>query len=208
MPFDAPTMMLVGLIKIELPAQTIRLCDGGFIYFGGEKYTSADDAFGSIETVEAIEENAGDEAPSGRLTFLPSSASAAGDLSQPEFQGSRARMWLARVDEATGTVLDSELVGDMELDTTTLRGARSSRRLDMEFISVAERLFNINEGNVLSASFHKAIWPGEQGLDNAVGVPSQVAWGVNGAQRGAVVSGSSSAGASSGAQFNVNQVAG
>jgi hypothetical protein len=33
MSFDAPNIMLAGLVKIELPDQTIRLCDGGFVYF-------------------------------------------------------------------------------------------------------------------------------------------------------------------------------
>lgn len=187
MSFDAPKMMLAGLIKIELPGQDIRLCDGGFVYFNAEKYTSSDEDFGSIESIQAIEENVGDEAPGGRLTFLPASAAAAGTLSQPEYQGSRMRFWMVRVTEATGLVSDSELVGDMELDTTALRAARGQRLLDMEFISVAERLFNINEGNVLSPRFHKSIHPGELGLDNATGVPNQMAWGVKGAPRGSTV---------------------
>lgn len=189
MSFDAPKLMLAGLVKIELPDDTIRLCDGGFIYFSAEKYVSADPDFGVIESVQALEENVGDEAPAGRLTFLPVSVEAAVALSQPEHQGSRMRFWIVRVDEATGTVSDSELVGDMLLDTTTLRGSRGQLTLDMEFIASSERLFNINEGNVLSPRFHKAVWAGELGFDNATGVPAQVAFGVNGPPRGTVVTG-------------------
>lgn len=188
MPFEAANLMLVGLVKIELPGQDIRICDGNFIYFNAEKYESSDADFGSIEAVEAMQESVGDEAPGGRLSFLPASAAAAGTLSQPEYQGSRMRFWLASVNEATGLVIDAELVADMELDTTTLRGAKGQRLLDMEFVSVAERLFNTNEGNVLSSRFHETVWTGELGFDNATGVPNQVAWGVKSPPRGSTTS--------------------
>lgn len=190
MPFDQAKQLLAGLVKIELPDQDIRLCDGGFVYFGGEKYTSSDPDFGSIEALDAVEESSGDEAPSGRLTFLPSSSAAAATLSQPEYQGSRLRFWLARVDEATGTVVESELAGDMQLDTTELRVGLRTRRLEMGFVSSADRLFNLQEGNVLSPRFHRSVWAGEQGLDNATGVPVTVAWGVKSPPRGSTSSGS------------------
>lgn len=190
MSFDAAKMMLAGLVKIELPGDTLRLCDGGFVYFDGEKYASSDPEFGSIESVESLEENVGDEAPGGRLTFLPKSTAVAATLSQPEFQGSRMRFWMVRVDEATGTASDSELIGDMELDTTRLRVGRGTRRLEMEFISIADRLFLTYEGNVLSPRFHRSVWSGEAGLDNATGVPVTVAWGVAGPPRGSTFAGS------------------
>lgn len=197
MPFDASRVLLAGLMKIELPDHTIRLCDGGFVYFGSEKYESADTQFGSIESIDTIEEAIGDEAPGGRMTFLPASAAAAATLSSPEYQGARIRAWLVEIDEAAGTATDSELVADMELDTTKLRLGRGYRKLDVEFISVAERLFNINEGNVLSPRFHKSVWPGELGFDNATGVPLTKAWGVVGPPRGSAsfIGGGSTAGA-------------
>jgi hypothetical protein len=198
MSFDLDKQLLVGLAKIELPAYTMRLCDGGFVYFNAEKYTSADASFGSIASLDAFEEQSGDEAPGGKLTFLPKDTAAAATLSQPTYQGSRIRFWLARVVEATGIIAESELVADMELDTTTLRVGRSSRILEMEFISTAERLFNISDGNVLSPRFHKSVWAGELGLDNATGIPLTVAWGVKGPPRGTAASGSSAGGGGSG----------
>lgn len=186
MPFDAPKVMIAGLVKIQLPDTDLRLCDGGFVYFNAEKYTSAVDDFGAIESVETSEESIGDDAPSGRLTFLPESTAAAATLSQPEFQGSPMRFWLVEIDEATGTVSDSELIADWLLDTTKLRVSKSHRWLDMEANSVADRLFNINEGNVLSPTFHERVWTGEHGLDNATGVPTTVAWGTKAPPRGSV----------------------
>lgn len=184
--FDAPKLMLVGLVEITLPTKTIPLCDGGFVYKDGHKFTSADDEFGSIESVAALEERIGDEAPGGRLTFLPVNTAAAATLSQPSFQGSPMKFWLGRVDEQTGQLSgEPELVFDGELDVTILRVGLRTRTLDMEFISVAERLFNINEGNVLSPRFHKSIWPGELGLDNAHGVGTTIAWGTESPPRAA-----------------------
>lgn len=189
--FDADKLMIVGLAEINLPDDVnIRLCDGGFVYFGADKFASSDADFGSIESIDPIEERSGDEAPAGSLTFLPDSTAAAATLSSPSFQGSRIRFWLGRVTEATGLLDgDPELVFDGLLDTTALRIGRGTRALDMEFIGTAERLFQINEGNVLSPRFHKSVWTGELGFDNATGVGITVAWGVTGMPRGSSVMG-------------------
>jgi len=197
--FDAPKLMMAGLCEIILPTKTIRLCDGAFVTWNGNVFTSADDDFGSIESIGPAEEQIGDEAPAGSLTFLPENTASAAMLSQPSFQGSPMRFWLARVNETTGTLDgEPELVFDGELDTTTLRVGRGMRALDMEFVSVAERLFNINEGNVLSPRFHKSVWPGELGLDNAHGVGTAVAWGAEAPPRsgGTAVVGSGGGGSS------------
>lgn len=193
--FDAPKVMMAGLVEIALPTRTLRLCDGGFIYFDGQKFTSADEDFGSIESIDIPEEKAGDEAPSGQLNFLPVSTAAVADLSQPAFQGSPIKFWLASVDEATGEIVgDPELLGDCELDTTVLKLARGRRVLEIGFISVAERMFNINEGNVLSTRFHQSVFTGELGFDNATGIGTAVAWGVAGPPRGSATSGAGGGG--------------
>lgn len=185
MPFDAPKLMLAALVRIELPSHTIRLCDGGFLYFGGEKYTSVDQYFGTIAGVDEVTENSGDQAPGATMTFLPKSSAAVAVLSSPAYQGSSVKCWIAQVNEATGTIIGSpDLVADMLLDTTTLKLGRGTRRLVMELMAVAERLFSINEGNVLSPRFHKSVWAGETGLDNATGVPLSVPWGTAGPPRG------------------------
>lgn len=177
--FSPANVMITGLAKIELPEQEIRLCDGGFVYFDAEKYESADTDFGAIQSVDTIEERTGDEAPGGSLTFLPSSTAAAATLSNPSYQGARIRFWLGRVNAQTGLLEGTpDLVFDGELDTTTLRVGRSTRALDMSFMSIAERLFNIREGNVLSSRFHQSVWPGELGFNNTTGIGTVVAWGV------------------------------
>jgi hypothetical protein len=187
MAFEGVFITLAWLVDFQLPSRTMRLCDGGQVIWGADTYRSADTEFGTIGTAEETEERIADETPSDGLTFLPASTTAAATLSSPAYQMSPVRLWLAEVDPATGEVTGTpELVADRMLDTTTLRVGKGYRRLDMGLITVAERLFNINEGNVLSPTFHKSVWPGELGFDNATGVPLTVAWGVKGPPRGSV----------------------
>jgi hypothetical protein len=198
MAFEAAKTMVAGLVEITLPTTTLRYCDGGFVYKDGDKFTSSDPVFGALESLEPVGESIGDVAPAGRMTFLPKSLAAAVDLSQPSFQNSPIRMWLAEVDGETGQIVGTpQLMLDALLDTTELRLARGSRVLEIGFISASERLFLIQEGNVLSPRFHKSIFPEETGLDNATGVSLSVAWGVEAPPRGYSYGGSGGVGAGS-----------
>lgn len=48
----------------------------------------------------------------------------------------------------------------------------------MTVVSAAERLFARNTGNGLSSAFQKSVWPGDTGHDNATGLGTPIAWGV------------------------------
>lgn len=171
------TVALIGLCKIELPAHTIRLCDGGFIEYNSETYTSSDSVFGTIASIEALSEGVGDEVPAMEISFYPPEASTPGDLSQPGFQTSRARFWIAEFNIATGVISGTpDLVFDGQLDRTQLR-VGAERSMSCSVVSLAERLFELNIGNSLNPQWHKSIWSGELGHDNATGLSKQVAWG-------------------------------
>lgn len=176
---------LTGLVKIELPDHTIRLCDGGFVDWGSERFECVDPIFGTIDSVDSLEDGVSDEAPGGRLTFFPASTAAAVQLSSPEFQGSRFRMWLAVLDPMTNAVIpDPDLLFDGELDVTVFNEGLGERSLDMEFVSSAERLFEVQEGARLSDAYHQEIWPGERGLSNITGIKKKVYWGGEAPQSG------------------------
>jgi hypothetical protein len=177
-------LSLVGLLKIEFPTRTVRLCDGGFITFGGETYTSADDVFGNIASLEPLSEGIGDEVPALELTLQPPSTTATADLSQPGFQQARARFWIAEFNPETGQIVGTpDLTFEGQIDQTSVRIARGERSLSIVIVSTAERLFERNIGNTLSPTFHKSIWPGELGHDNAIGLKVPIAWGVAGPVR-------------------------
>ena len=186
-----PVVTLAWLVKIELPSATLRLCDGGLVNWSGEVFASEDPDFGTIGETEAVEESSGDQVQGHSLTFLPKDSAAAATISQPEYQNSPIRFWLAEVDPASGNVVGTpSLLADMLLDTTEMISGRGYRRLEIGMITRAERLFLINEGNTLSPTFHQSVWPGETGLDNATGVALSVAWGVVSPPRGTVNAGS------------------
>ena len=170
---------LTGLMRMELrDGRVIRLCDGGFIRLGSELFMSSDDTFGVIGSMETFAEGVGDEVPAFKLTFLPASTAAAGDLSAPGMQGSRTRFYIAEYDPNTGVVIgEPDQQFDGQIDRTLLRIGRGKRELDIEFVSTSERLFTLNEGNSLNPRFHKLVNPGEKGEDNATGLGIGRAWG-------------------------------
>ncbi|CAN5318917.1 hypothetical protein BH11PSE5_BH11PSE5_20850 [soil metagenome] len=173
------TVCLTGLMEMQLrDGRTIRLCDGGFVYVGGQLYRSIDDQFGVIGSLDKFNEGVGDEVPAFKLTFLPNSTAAAAEISAPGMQGSVTRFYIAELDASSGNPIGTpDLMFDGQIDTTLLRIGRSKRELDIDFVSTAERLFAGNEGNSLNPRFHKSIYPGELGEDNATGLGTAVAWG-------------------------------
>lgn len=179
------TVLLSGLLKLELPGRDLLLCDGGFVRWGDDLYVSRDDEFGLLAGFDALTEGVGDEAPAGSLTLAPPSTAAAATLSQPGYQGARLRMWIAEIDPATGLIVGTpDAMVDWQLDQTRLRIGRGTRQLEMGCVTRAQRLMLRNEGNVLSTTFHAGIYKNEAGLNNATGLTIDVAWGVAAAPRG------------------------
>lgn len=182
-------ILLAGLMKAELPGHTILLCDGGTVQWAGDVYTGEDPTFGTIESFDPPEEGVGDVIPAGTLTMLPNGSATAIALSQPAFQGSRIRFWIAEVDGMTGAIIgEPDLQADWQLDRTTLRSKKGSRSLEADMVSMAQRLLAKVEGICLSSSSHSSIFPGERGFDNATGLGVSFAWGVASAPRGLVAS--------------------
>lgn len=191
--FKGTQLWIADLLEITLPDYDIRICDGGMIKWGDKLFTASDENFGSVRAVDIGEERKGNEAPEGKLTYIPISTASAARLSRAEYQLAPFNLWMAEFDPETATVSgDPQLLFNGLVDQTELIITKNGRILEMSFISIANRLFRINEGNVMSDRFHQSIWPGQKGFANATGVPSKVAWGVEGPPRG--VSGGGSGG--------------
>lgn len=168
---------LSGLVKIEFPGRDVLLCDGGFVKWGPETYKSADAVFGTVESIQALGEGVGDEVPALAMSLLPPGDTEPADLSQPGFQTSRARFWVAEYDLETHAVVGTpDLLFDGQIDQTFLR-VGMQRLLEASVVSLAERLFARSDGNTLNPAWHKSIWSGELGHDNATGLSVPVAWG-------------------------------
>lgn len=168
---------LIGFLKMELPTGDVRLCDGGFIEYNGELYVSEHEIFGAISGLQPLNEGVGNEVPALQLTLVPGEDALPGDLTQPGFQRSRVRLWIGEFDTDTGQLIGNpDLMFDGQIDQTVF-SVGAGRELSMSIVSTAERLFELNTGNSLSSSFHKSVWPGEKGHDNATGLTIPVAWG-------------------------------
>lgn len=172
------SVALTGLIQIDLPETTLRFCDGDFFEFNGETFESEHPVFGTIGALDAMSEGVGDSVPALQLTLLPANDAAAADISKPGHQTARVRMWIAEYDSNTGVIGSSEVMFDGQIDQTVLTVGKGVKTLDVLVVSLAERLFEGNIGNTLNATWHKSVWPGETGHDNATGLSRPVAWGV------------------------------
>lgn len=178
MAFTGRILHLVSLMKIELPERTVMMCDGGFIYWGSDLFDCMDEDFGTIGSAEAFEEKTGDEAPGGKLTFLPPSSAAAASLSNPAYQSARMRFWLGEYDPMTGRVVGTpDQTADLAIDTVTLKIGKGTRQADIEFESAARRLFMVMRGQALNDRYHQSCYPGELGMANATGMPRSTPWG-------------------------------
>jgi hypothetical protein len=195
MSFTNPSVTLSGLCKIILPARTLYICDSGMVMWGSETYLDQDSEFGGIGGFALQADGVGEIAPGGMISFVPVSGVAATTLSSPSYQGSKIKIWVAEVSDATGLVVGTpQLLFDGLLRMTTIRSNRASRRVELEFSSTADRLLQRNRGNVCSDRFHQSIWPGEEGMANATGAATTRAFGIDAPARGTVIGGGSSGG--------------
>lgn len=169
---------LTGLLTIELPEATLRFTDGGFIEYNGETYRAKDDTFGTIQSVQPLSEGVGDSVPALSISMLPPDTSAVADLTKPGHQTSQVQFVLAEYDVDAGTINSADVLFTGQIDQSVLTVGKGKRELAMSVVSLAERLFEGNTGNSLNPTFHKSVWPGETGHDNATGLAVPVAWGV------------------------------
>lgn len=189
MAFDAEILTIVGLLRLDLPGGAARLCDGGFCDFDGERYTGDHPMLGTIAGLDPVEDGGGDLAPGGSITFLPPDGVTVAALFAALPQNTRLRGWLGEIGGDGKTVTNAKPLFDGLVDVPEPKIGAQTLRLDVSFIARAEKLFLQNRGNTLSPRFHKSIWPGELGFDNANGADVAVAWGVEGV-RGVVGTGS------------------
>lgn len=180
---------LTGLLKIELPDGDVTLSDGGVTVFGGDTYRAKDATLGALSSVSTIAEGVGDEIPAIEFTFAPPGPIAVTALSVGAIQQSRVRLWVAEYDVTTGAVVGTpelRFIGVVDQPQVSF----SFRQFSASITAVPdlEAMFFKDTGNGLSATFHKALYAGELGHDNASGLSVPIHWGTQ-APRGGGASG-------------------
>lgn len=171
----------VGLLKIELPAGDVFLSDGGFITFGGDTYTETDATLGSLQSVDPMTEGTEGAIPALDLTFGVPDASALTALSNGAIQRSTVTMWLVEYNHDTNLpVGTNEPLFIGQIDQPAFRFSSREFIASLACTSKLEVMFSRDSGNRLSSTFHKSMFAGETGHDNATGLSVKVAWGVAG----------------------------
>ncbi|UYY77799.1 hypothetical protein [Sphingomonas sp. R1] len=178
-------VLLAALLKVELPGHTACLIDGGTLTWNGDSYAPRDAVLGVAEGFESLIEGVGDEAPAGAIAFLLPDSTASASVNGSGIVDSRVRLWVAEVDADAGTVIGApDSVADWLVDFPSLSIENGVRRLTLNCVSHAQRLFDLELGNVLGPKFHERIYPGEWGLRNAVGASISIPWGAASGPRG------------------------
>ncbi len=178
----ARVVRIFGAVKIDFPGYSLRLIDGpgAFVTSPWKDFVGRDPLFGTIESIDSIDDGTGDEAPQISLTLNPSRDAAVAQLAAAEMQGAQVQCWLGVVQAATGIVVpDPLLLFDGKLDVATIKWGSRKRTVDYDIVSEFDRFFDLEEGIRLSDSHHRDIWPGEQGLAFVTGVSETIPWGTN-----------------------------
>jgi hypothetical protein len=188
--------LICALLEVNLPDYDLRLVDGAtHVPWGDRTFKGRDPVYGVWVSTDALGDGLGDDVPALGLSFVPTSAAVAGELTAPNVQGSRCRLWFAVIDRSNGLVVpDPLLLFDGELDQPTVETGMHVLRLDYDVVSAFERLFLDDEGIRLSDAFHQSVWPGERGLEYMSGLVRTIIWGP-GDRPGGMVTGTTGGGA-------------
>lgn len=178
---------LVHLIRIDLTARTIFLCDGaGFVNWGGDEYLGEDPDFGSIAEIGDFYETEGTESPRQEVSLFVPNTSALATLASPLAQGTPVSIYAAVIDPSNGQIIgepDARFIG--EIDDATARFDRNQRLLTLELSTVWEMLFDNNEGARWNDTFWRYLYGSNAGaFSHVTNANQKLFWGYNGPNNG------------------------
>ena len=177
--FDPPSLLLFVAVEVALPSGFLRLIDGaGEVSFAGRTFAGLDPDLGVLGGLEPISDGFGDVSPGLKVTINPPTTTAAAILGSESMQGNSVLIWLGVLNPTTGAVVpDPVLVFVGEVDQGILSVGTGTRKLDLECVSIWERLFDDAQGVRLSNAYHQAAWPGELGMEFVTDNQRQLPWG-------------------------------
>lgn len=173
---EGPAPVLVHLITLTLPSATVRWTfEGGFVVWDANTYAFTDATYGTLGSISNIEDGSTGNATPFDFTVLCDSVAMTA-LIAPASQGSSVTVHLGSVDFATGLLVgEPELLFRGELDQPAISSG-ASQGLSFQCITEETRMLEPNEEQRLTSSFHKAVWPGEEGYDFVVDLLQKVFW--------------------------------
>jgi hypothetical protein len=170
---------LFGAIEIDFPGYELLLLDGaGQMPIGGRKFVGRDAIYGVVDTIKGLADLSNNQSPVVTLTLIPPASTSMTTLLDPAAQGSPVIISIGSYNISTGLPVSLPYVFFTgELDVPTPKWGTRDRRVEYRITSVAERLFQTEEGKRLSDSWHQSVWPGEMGLSLVTDVETYVPWG-------------------------------
>jgi len=199
---------LTWLLRLNLPSGDVFLSDGGVTTWSGNTYAASHPVLGGFSQIGELTEGFGDELPEQEIIFAPPSNAALGPLQEGAYARSPVRLWLAEFNPATGDVVgtpDLRFAG--RLDRVRQNFGLRQLSIVVSCVSELEVLLFSDDGNGLSAAFHKSVYPGETGHDQASGLVTTVSWGVEAAGGGSARAGGGGSGGGGGFGADINEVA-
>lgn len=199
-----PYFVTAFLFEINLPIKTVRILDGsGEVYWKNAVWRGSDDIFGSIATVDALQEQIGTEAPVMRMKMFPQDNFSLSYITDPAQQGTEINIWWAVIDRSSGLVVgEPYLVFGGELDAAEADSDKTETSMTLDIASVWERLFITGEGRRLNNANHQRVWKErasqERGFEYVVAIQRNEPWGYGGARPALVADTIGGAPASSG----------
>jgi hypothetical protein len=173
---QAPAPTVCWLVQIDLPSGTARLTNAGEVAFDGAVYRGSDPLLGAFSSISGLRDGAATTTTRVDVVVLPRSDQAVADLTDPQAQGSRVRIWFGAINPATGALSgEPELKFDGELDKAGFT-VGASWSITLECGTQAERQLEPNEDWRLNHPFHSGIWAGETGLINVTNVAKKIYW--------------------------------
>lgn len=176
-------------IEVDLVDRPLRLLKGpSRLTFDGKTFVGQDPDFGVLAGVSPIADGDGDEVSGLTVTILPPDITSAAELANPAAQGRPVTVWVGDLDLITGQVVgtpDIEFAG--EVDVPTLVGdTGEGRALEYAVTGDFEKLFEVDEGALLTNAFHQSVWPGELGCEFVTSVQRQLPIGMDAPRPAAV----------------------
>lgn len=173
---------LAKVIEWQAPGGAVRLAEGGVVKFdsgaGVVAFESGHPVFGSLARCDAFETAIDDRVEGGNITFAPATGAPVSGWWRGDLENTVLKVWIGEVDPEDGvTLTDAELVADWLLDIAGREQGEGSDLLSLDFITRLERLFEIQQGNTCSDTFHQSIFPGERAFENCTDAQQFFAWG-------------------------------
>lgn len=171
---QAPTV--VHLVTVTLSGATVRWLDTGLeVVWDSNTYAREDATYGYLGALGAIEDGADGQATVCDLSIL-CDLTALALWVDPDEQGGTVTIHVGAVDHDTGLLIgEPDLLFRGELDQPRLAVA-DTLTLVFDCITEEARMLEPNEEQRLTASFHKAVWPNEEGYDFVVDLEQRVYW--------------------------------